>query len=67
MLVNFLLGTDTSLLGNTKEDADRFAKTAINNIENGTYNSYYKEIKNNEKKFWQFFLVNLTKENQLEK
>jgi len=67
MLVNFLLGTDTNLLGNTKEDADRFAKTAINNIENGTYNSYYKEIKNNEKKFWKFFLVNLTKENQLEK
>lgn len=57
MLVNFLLGTDTSLLGNTKEDADRFAKTAINNIENGTYNNYYKKIKNNEKKFWQFFLA----------
>lgn len=59
MLINFLLGTDTNVLGNTKEQAYEFAQTAINSIENNNYNSYYTEIKNNEKEFWKFFLANL--------
>lgn len=60
ILVNFLLGTDTNVLGTTKEQASEFAKTAINTIENNNYNSYYTEIKNNEKKFWKIFLSNLS-------
>lgn len=60
MLVNFLLGTDTNVLGTTKEQASEFAKTAINTIENNNYNSYYTEIKNNEKKFWKISLSNLS-------
>lgn len=60
MLVNFLLGTDTNLLGTTKEQASEFAKTAINTIENNNYNNYYTEIKNNEKNFWKIFLSNLS-------
>ena len=60
MLINFLLGTDTNVLGNTKEQASEFAKTAISNIEHGNYNNYYTEIKNNEKEFWKSFLTNLS-------
>ncbi|MDE7052164.1 MAG: hypothetical protein K2O92_04485, partial [Lachnospiraceae bacterium] len=60
ILVNFLLGTDTNVLGTTKEQASEFAKTAINTIENNNYNSYYTEIKNNEKNFWKIFLSNLS-------
>ncbi|MCI9077783.1 MAG: hypothetical protein HFH68_02500 [Lachnospiraceae bacterium] len=59
MLINFLLGTDTNVLGNTKEQAYEFAQTAINSIEKNNYNSYYTEIKNNEKEFWKIFLANL--------
>lgn len=59
MLINFLLGTDTNVLGSTKEQAEEFAKTAIDNIEHGDYNTYYTKIKNKEKKFWKDFLANL--------
>lgn len=54
-----LLGTDTNVLGSTKEQAEEFAKTAIDNIEHGDYNTYYTKIKNKEKKFWKDFLANL--------
>lgn len=59
MLVNYLLGTDTNVLGTTKEEALNFAKSAvefINNMEKDTISSSYKEFKTNEKNFWKKFI-----------
>lgn len=59
MLVNYLLGTDTNILGTTKEEAISFAKSAIqaiNNMEESNISSSYKEFKTNEKNFWEKFI-----------
>lgn len=59
MLINYLLGTGTNVLGTTKEEALSFAKSAvesITNIEEDTISSSYKEFKTNEKNFWEKFI-----------
>lgn len=59
MLVNYLLGTNTNVLGTTKEEALSFAKSAvefINNMEEDTISSSYKEFKTNEKNFLEKFI-----------